>query len=110
VPHPLAPHLRQRDLDAAAVADVTPEPDPLELPAVALPVLDRPEDPLAEEAVLLGLEGPIVDRLGLRDLTERPGLRISSGEAILIWMKSKSEPRVSRDRGKSIIRPQDIPV
>ena len=39
---------------------------------MALPVLDRPEDALAEEAVLLGLERPVVDGLGLEDLAPRP--------------------------------------
>jgi hypothetical protein len=72
VPHPLAPHLRQRHLDAALVADHPAIADPLELPAVALPVLDRTEDPLAEEAVPLRLERAVVDRLRLRDLTEAP--------------------------------------
>ncbi len=65
VPHPLAPHLRQRDLHAALVADVAAVADPLELAAVALPVLDRAEDALAEQAVALRLEGPVIDRLRL---------------------------------------------
>src|SRR6266540_726030 len=38
VAHALAPHLRQRHLDAAAVADHAAIADPLVLPAVALPV------------------------------------------------------------------------
>src|SRR5205814_2946214 len=72
VAHALAPHLGQRHLDAAAVADHTAIADPLVLPAVALPVLDRAEDALAEQAVALRLEGPVVDRLGLGDLAPRP--------------------------------------
>jgi hypothetical protein len=72
VPHALAPHLGQRDLHAALVADHAAVADALELAAVALPVLDRTEDPLAEEPVPLRLEGAVVDGLGLRDLTEAP--------------------------------------
>src|SRR5262249_14369388 len=42
------------------------------LAASALPVLLRAEDPLAEQAVFLGPVRPVVDRLGLLDLAERP--------------------------------------
>jgi hypothetical protein len=103
VAHALAPHLGQRDLDAAAVADHAAIADPLVLAAVALPVLDRTEDALAEEAVPLRLEGAVVDGLGLGDLAPGPpgaqplelhalpflriaGPRISSGAARRIAM------------------------
>src|SRR5690606_26287058 len=72
VAHALATYLGERHLHAALVADVAPVPDPLELPAVALPVLDRPEDPLTEQTIPLGLERAVVDGLGLRDLAMRP--------------------------------------
>src|SRR5690606_4876939 len=72
VAHALAADLRERDLDAALVADVATEADALELPAVALPVLDGAEDPLAEEAIPLRLERPVVDGLRLGDLAVRP--------------------------------------
>src|SRR6185503_4928035 len=72
VAHALAPHLRQRDFDAAAVADHATIADPLVLPAMALPVLHRPEDALAEQAIPFGLERPVVDGLGLGDLAPRP--------------------------------------
>src|SRR5205823_9942693 len=72
VAHPLAPHLLPRHLDAAALADDALVADALVLAAVALPVLRRTEDALAEEAVALGLERAVVDRLGLRDLAGRP--------------------------------------
>src|SRR5690606_31813043 len=72
VAHPLTADLGERDLHAALVADVAAEPDALELPAVALPVLDGAENALAEEAVALRLEGAIVDRLRLRDLAVGP--------------------------------------
>ena len=72
VAHPLAADLRAGDLDAALVADDALVADPLVLAAVALPVLGRTEDALVEEAVLLRLERPVVDRLGLGDLALRP--------------------------------------
>ncbi len=72
VAHPLAAHLGPRDLDAAALADDALEADPLVLAAVALPVLGRPEDLLAEEPVLLRAQRPVVDRLGLLHLAVRP--------------------------------------
>ena len=72
VAHALAADLRARDLDATALADDPLEPDALVLAAVALPVLGRPEDLLAEQAVLLGLERAVVDRLRLLDLAVRP--------------------------------------
>ena len=72
VAHALAPDLRAGDLDAAALADDALEADALVLAAVALPVLGRTEDLLAEEAVLLGLERAVVDGLGLLDLAVGP--------------------------------------
>src|SRR5947199_2220411 len=72
VAHPLAANLRARDFDAAPLADDALETDALVLPAVALPVPGRAEDLLAEEPVLLRLQGPVVDRLRLLDLTVGP--------------------------------------
>src|SRR5207237_1287828 len=68
----LGPHLLPRHLDAAALADDALVADALVLAAIALPVLRRTEDALAEEPVTLGLERPVVDRLRLRHLTVRP--------------------------------------
>src|SRR6185295_12441113 len=65
VTEPFAAHFGLSDLDAAAVADHAPVANALVLAAVALPVLDRTEDLLAEKPVLLGLEGPVVDGLRL---------------------------------------------
>src|SRR5205807_13751 len=73
VTHALAAHLGPGDLDAAALADDAAEANPLVLAAVALPVLGGTEDLLAEQAVLLRAKGPVVDRLGLLDLTVGPG-------------------------------------
>src|SRR6185503_6199995 len=72
VAHALAPDLGQRHFDAATVADHAAIADALVLAAMALPVLDGTEDALAEQAVLFGLERPVVDRLGLGDLAPRP--------------------------------------
>src|SRR5207237_7431286 len=71
VAHALAAHLLTGHLDATALADDALVADALVLAAVALPVLRRTEDALAEQAVALGLERPVVDRLRLRDLARR---------------------------------------
>ena len=72
VAHPLTAHLGAGDLDAAALTDDALEADALVLAAVALPVPGGTEDLLAEEPVLLRLEGAVVDGLGLLDLAVRP--------------------------------------
>jgi hypothetical protein len=72
VAHPLAPHLGPSDLDAAALADDALEPNSLVLAAVALPVPGGTEDLLAEEPVLLRLQGAVVDGLRLLDLAMGP--------------------------------------
>src|SRR2546427_12475327 len=82
VAHALAPDLRARHLDAALVADDPLVADPLVLPAVALPVARRTEDPLVEQAVLLGAQRAVVDGLGLGDLAARP-------RADLIWRRER---------------------
>ncbi len=74
VAHPLAADLGLRDLDAAALADDAAVLHPLVLAAEALVVVDGPEDLGAEQAVLLGLEGPVVDGLRLGHLAPRPAL------------------------------------
>ena len=70
--HALAPHAGQRHLDTALFADDALVLHALVLAAQALVVLRRTEDAGAEQAVALRLEGPVVDGLGLLDLTERP--------------------------------------
>ena len=79
VAHPLTTHLGARDLDAAALADDALEADALVLAAVALPVAGRTEDLLAEEPVLLRLEGAVVDGLRLLDLAVGPLTDVVSG-------------------------------
>ena len=81
VAHALTAHLGGGHLNAAALADDALEADALVLAAGALPVLDGTKDLLAEQAVLLGLERAVVDRLGLLDLTVRPAANlVSRGE------------------------------
>jgi hypothetical protein len=87
VTHPLAANLLPRHLDAAALADDALVADALVLAAVALPVLGRTEDALAEQAVALGLECPVVDRLRLGDLARRP-------VADLLWRRETDPDRV----------------
>src|SRR5207237_10599485 len=72
VAHALAAHLLARHLDAAPLADDPLVADALVLAAVALPVLRRTEDALAEQTVALRLERAVVDGLGLRYLARRP--------------------------------------
>src|ERR1043166_5305662 len=72
VAHALAPHARERHLDAALLADDALVLHALVLAAQALVVLERAEDAGAEQAVALRLEGPVVDRLRLLDLAVGP--------------------------------------
>ena len=71
--HALAANARQRDFDAALLADDALVLHALVLAAQALVVLDRAEDARAEQAVTLRLERAVVDGLRLLDLAERPG-------------------------------------
>src|SRR5256885_984591 len=70
--HPFPSDFRQGDLDPALFADHAPVLQALVLAAQALVVLDRPEDLGAEQAVALGLEGPVVDGLRLLDFAVGP--------------------------------------
>ena len=70
---------QQYDRDYAALAHDALEADALVLAAGALPVLDRSEDLLAEESVLLGLERAVVDRFGLLDLALAPAANLIGG-------------------------------
>src|SRR5688500_3804024 len=71
--HAVAPHAREGHLDAALLADDALVFHALVLAAQALVVLDGPEDARAEQAVALGLEGPVVDGLWLFEFTVGPG-------------------------------------
>jgi hypothetical protein len=81
VAHPLTAHLRAGHLDAALVADLVLvlELDPLVFSAVALPVLGGSEDAFAVQTVTFGLQGTVVDGLGLGYLTVGPGKDLFRG-------------------------------
>src|SRR6478609_3596633 len=70
--HALAANLGNGHLDAALFADDALVLHALVFAAQALVVLHRTEDARAEQAVALGLERAVVDRLRLLDLAERP--------------------------------------
>src|SRR5205814_6236593 len=72
VAHAFAADAAVRDLDAATVADHALVFHAPVLAAGALPVLFGAEDALAEQAVLFGAVGAVVDGLGLLDLAEGP--------------------------------------
>ena len=72
VAHPVTSDLGPGDLHAAPLTDNPLEADPLVLAAVALPVLLRAENLLAEEPVLLRLQGAVVDGLRLLHLSVGP--------------------------------------
>ncbi|CFW85983.1 Uncharacterised protein [Bordetella pertussis] len=70
--HALAAHLGDGDFHAALFADHATMLQALVLAAQAFVVLDGTEDLGAEQAVTLGLERTVVDRLGLANFAERP--------------------------------------
>ena len=79
VSHSLAAHLGARHLHPAPIAGDAPMPYLLVLAAVALPVLRRPEDLLAEQPVLFGTQRAVVDGLRLHHLAVRPELYLFGG-------------------------------
>ena len=87
VTHALAADTTQADFHAATVANDVLVLDALVLAAGALPVPGGTEDTLAEETALLGLEGPVVDGLGVLYFPFTPatdGLRVGDGDSDLI--------------------------
>src|SRR5207244_8009881 len=88
-PHALAAHFRLDDFHAALVTHDPAVLHPLVLAAVALPVLGGTEDLGAEQAVLFGLEGPIVDGLRLLHLAVGP-------RTDLLWRGQTNADRVER--------------
>ena len=72
VTHALATHGGLGNLHATALTHDALKAHTLVLTARALPVARGAEDLLAEKAVLLGLEGAVVDGFRLLNLTERP--------------------------------------
>src|SRR5262249_20590577 len=87
VTHTVPPDLGKGHLDAALLANDAAILHALLFATQALVILDRPEDPGAEQAITLGLESPIVDRLRLLDLAVGPRadpLRAGDRDADLI--------------------------
>src|SRR5690606_16873358 len=81
VAHALAAHLGPRHLDATLVAHGAGVANSLVLAAVALPVLGRTENALAEQAAMLGLERAVVDGFRLDHLAVRPAAdRLGRGQ------------------------------
>jgi hypothetical protein len=70
--HALAAHPSPGDFYATLFADNALEADLLILTAVALPILGRAEDLLAEKTVALGFEGSIVNGFGFLNLPVGP--------------------------------------
>ncbi len=79
VAHALTAHTALGDFDAASFADDALEAHALVLAAGALPVAGRTEDLFAEQTVLLGLEGTVVDGFRLLDLAVAPAANIVGG-------------------------------
>ncbi len=73
VAHALAAHFGLRHFHAAFFADDAAVLEALVLAAQALVVFDRAKDLGAEQTIALGLEGTVVDGLGLFDFAIRPG-------------------------------------
>ena len=85
--HPLAAHTTQRHLDTATVTDNILVLDALVLSAGALPIPGGAENSLAEQTAFFGLEGPVVDGLGVFDFPLAPapdGLRSCYGDPHLV--------------------------
>ena len=79
VAHALASHLLFGHLHTAAIADDALVTDAFVLTAVALVVLHRTENPLAEQTVALGFVGAVVYGLGLEHLAARLGQDLLGG-------------------------------
>src|SRR6266446_3451687 len=72
--HAVAADLGERYLDATLLADDAAILHALVLATQALVILDRAKDAGTKQAVTLGLESPIVDRLRFLDLAVGPGM------------------------------------
>jgi hypothetical protein len=72
VAHALTADFRQRDFDAALLADDAAVLQALVLAAQAFVVLDRTKDFCAKQAITFRLERTVVDGLRLLDFAERP--------------------------------------
>ncbi len=76
VSHALTTDFGERHLHTALLAHEVLVLHALVFAAQALVILDRPEDAGAEQTIALRLECPVVDRLGLADFAEGPGIDV----------------------------------
>src|SRR5438105_3878945 len=72
VAHSLATHTRQRDFDAAAIADNAFMFDAFVFSAGAFPIARWSENTFAEKSAFLRFERSIIDRLGIFDFAFAP--------------------------------------
>jgi hypothetical protein len=70
--HALSPDFGPGDFNSATVADDAPVPDPLVLPAEALPVLGGTEEALAKKSVFFRPQRTVVNGFRLGYLAMRP--------------------------------------
>ncbi len=71
MPESLTTHLAGNNFHPALFADDTTVLHAFIFTAITLVVLGRPENLGAKQTITLGLEGPVVNRLGLFNFTER---------------------------------------
>ena len=82
VAHALAADARERDFNAATIADDALVFDPLVFSAGAFPIAGRTEDSFAEKAALLRFKRSIIDRLRIFDFAFAPRPhRVARGHA-----------------------------
>jgi hypothetical protein len=79
VAHALTTDFRQRDFDAALLADDAAVLQALVLAAQAFVVLDRTKDFCAKQAITFRLEGTVVDGFRLLDFAVGPGTNLVGG-------------------------------
>ena len=91
VPHTLTAYLRLNNLYTALLAHNATVTKSLVLTADTLVILNRSKNLSAEEAIALGLERSIVNRLWLRYLAKRPATD-------LVWASQRDLQRVELDR------------
>src|SRR6516164_8831843 len=96
--HAVASDFGERDLHATFFANDAAVLHTLVLAAQALVILDRSEDSSAKQAVAFGFERPVVDRLRLLYLAERPGVNpLGTGDRDADLVKALSAADLPKD-------------
>ena len=96
VAHPLTAHTGEGDLHAATIANDAFVFNALIFAAGTFPILDGAKDAFAKEAAFLGLEGAVVDGLGVFDLALGPaadGFGAGDGQGDVIHEVHAFEPQ-----------------